>query len=452
MKRTKPRKKSVVTLLREAEPAFVSMVRRGANQRPFHAIKSEGGQAATQENEDMAKERKIKAAPTVAVHRIAFDKATFPDVASVEEFLTAKGYSDFTIVEEDASFHVEDTPVDQIEGETRPVESTTAKGVTYIVGDAKKSALPDPKDDAGIVPKEEGADDDKPNDDGKPGDKPADEPPADPKPEGDKPEGSAPGADTKAPADAGGEETTQKAADVKPRQRSRKAAFEVQGLTPTALAAAYEGLGEFLEEHGVTAKSFADTVADYTGGVAPGLWALAEAFMGELHKGLKAGRADEAYVSGLANEYASSVVKMTAAYQSIISDAATAAKSENAEPDLGPVLDHLFGPALQAAGENGDVTAIKSGLATLQGEVGTVAANQTAMLAFLQTVLDRSAVAEYEDAMKGEKREETARVIPSRKSQDAEESVADSQPDTEAEAEAEAAEQKRVAKRLGIFL
>ena len=451
MKRAKNRKKTVVTLLKEAQPAFVSIVRRGAIQRGFHAIKSEGGQTATKESE-MGKQRKIKSAEDIAVQRITFAKAEYPDVASVEAFLTEKGYSEFDVQEEGETFYVEDTPADQIEGDTRAVESNAAKGVTYLVGNVKKSdeAETDPAEAGDEGNAGEGGDEEKAAKDdgdhppaagegegGKEGDKPADAPA----------EGSAPGAGQEAPAE-GADEAAKKSAP-KPRQRIRKAAFVVKGLTPTALAATYESLADFIEENGITAKTFADSVAEYTGGVAPGLWALNDAFMTELRKALKAGRADDAYVGGLATEFASSVIKMTAAYQSIINEETTVAKSANAEPELEAVLDHLFGPALQAPEENDALSALKSAVGTLEAEVRALTGGQANVLGFLQTVLDRSAVEEYEDAMKGEDRGDV-RVIQSRKSQDAEEQVV---PQTDAEAEAEEeAEQKRVAKRLGLVV
>lgn len=440
MKRDKNRRKTIVNLLTDPDPTYVAFVRRGANQRPFHAVKSAGGVTSpTKETKMKNRLKKTKAAAGVVIQRITFDKAHFADQAAVEGYLTEKGYSDFEIHEEGNTFYVDDSADEIAEGTERDIESQTVKGVSYRVGDAKAAAdagADDPGEGAGTgeeAPEDEGAEVNDVTEDGKTGDQPEDkpaDPPADPPAVGDDKQ-----------------DVSQKAAVPETRTRTRKAQFLVGGLTPAALAANHESLAAFLEERQVTSKTFADTVAEYTGGVAPGLWSLSEALMTELRKALKSGRADEAFVQDLATKFARGVTVMSSAYESIINETVAAAKAAGLDDaDIDAVLDHMFG-ALPGAKANDPEPVQPADV-----EAAVAKAMKAEMPALVQrAIADIIAVSAYEGGDdEDEDGKSNIRVLPGRKSADA---VEDNPNDTGADAEAEAEEEenrRRAMKRLGL--
>lgn len=444
MKRDKNRRKTIVNFLTDPDPTYVAFVRRGANQRPFHAIKSAGGVTSPTKETDQMKNRlkKTKAAAGVVIQRITFDKAHFADQAAVEGYLTEKGYSDFEIHEEGTTFYVDDSADEIAEGTERDIESQTVKGVSYRVGDAKAAAgagADDPGEGAGTgeeASEDKGSEAGNVTEDDKPEDKPEDKP-ADPPVKEDPP---AVGDDQ--------QNVSQKAAVPETRTRTRKAQFLVGGLTPAALAANHESLAAFLEERQVTSKTFADTVAEYTGGVAPGLWSLSEALMTELRKALKSGRADEAFVQDLSTKFARGVMVMSGAYESIINETVAAAKAAGLDDaDIDVVLDHMFG-ALPGAKTDAPVPVQPADV-----EAAVAKAMKAEMPALVQrAIADIIAVSAYEggDDEEDDDGKSNIRVLPGRKSADV---VEDNPNDTGAEAEAEAEEEenrRRAMKRLGL--
>lgn len=441
MKREKQRRKAIIKVLTDPDPTFVSMVRRGANQRPFHAIKHAEGETTpeTKETMDMSKRQKeTKGAPDVVIARVLFAKSDWADAEAVTNYMTEKGYSDFEVKEEDDRFVVEDS-ADEIDGDTRECPSTTVKGVTYVVGSAKKSA----EAEGG-----EGTEGGEGAGEAEGGDTSG-------KSEGeDKPE------DTPETADAPDEKTdTQKAADAKDktakaedkktpavRARTRKASILVGGLSETALAHEYEKLGDFFAEKGITAKGFGETVADFSDGQAPGLWVLSDALMRELRKAVKSGRADEAYITDLASKFARGVTLMTSAYEQIINDAVAAAKAAHTEVEVDDaVLDHLFGadPGAPGAQKALDIPAeFKAEFVAMKEAI-----TQFPILV-QRAVNDTLAVMAFEAEPE---RKTESRVLPARKS---ESNVQDNPSGVDAAPDQDEMEeqQRRVSKRLGLNL
>lgn len=436
MKRQKESRKAILTELVNAEPVFVSMVRRGANQRPFHAIKSQGGASTTDHKEmEMSDKTKLtKAAPDVVITRILFAKTEYQTEESVTEFLTAKGYSDFEIKDEGDYFAVDDDTESEIVGDTRELDSPTAKGVRYLVGDAKKSegetaAGGDDAADAGADEEAAAAEDQEEAAQGET--EQAQEDAGE-----DKPAEDAPAAE----ADPADEAETETKADA-PRKRRRKAAIVVAGMTPAALAASYEAFGEHLDAAETSKKSFGESVLDYNGPTTPGVYSLNDAFMSELRRLVKAGRADETAINTLSGEFARAVVTMQTAYDSII-NATIATKSEG---DLDEIVDHLFGTDTKSLTSKTDDSAGPD----LAAAIATIADEQVKLRELVQRSIDVTAVTLFE-AEPIEGVEET-RVIPERKSL----SGVDENPnalDDEQEQDEIKENARRVAKRMGLML
>lgn len=427
MKRTKQRQKTIVGLMHDPEPKFVALVKHGANQRPFHAVK------ATQKEAPMpGNSQKSKGATTaVKVHRIVFDPAHFATIEAVTDYLTGKGYSDFEVKALEAGgFEVIDTPVEEIDGDLRTVESTSTKGVVYHVGNPKQTA----KADADGEGSGQASGDDAAQDD--PADKAASA----------GQEGTAKGDDAPGKMDAGPEAKPDDDAGGTARKRVRKgAAMSVNGASVNAFIGQCEAFAAFADERGVTVKTFAETVSEYTGGTPPGMWVLTDALMTELRKMFKTGKADETRVSALTTEFARGVLAVHAAFASIMDGMDTATKSADPADDaaIEAFLNMVFGAPGAVSEDKPDASTAK--LTAMEGTINAMAASMAAM----QKTIDALAVMAAETQASTTKTVEqpTPRIVAGRKSEDAADTeVEGAEPDEEERREME----RRTLKRLGF--
>jgi hypothetical protein len=128
MKR-EPKKQGTRTLaLTDPKPEFVSLVRAGANQTPFLAVKRDNSQEI-----DM----KLKS-ETHDIQKLIFSGEKFKDEKSVKGWLEAGGYTGYEVVKEkDGSFSVANKE-QEFEGEPKVVEA--GEGVTAHVGKKRVAA------------------------------------------------------------------------------------------------------------------------------------------------------------------------------------------------------------------------------------------------------------------------------------------------------------------------
>lgn len=138
MKQTALTSRVTVTLLTDPDPERVSLVRHGANQEPFRLVK----------HADIAHDRPMKKSPLAkgatstddsvdmsTLQKAVFDRSEFADEAAVTNFLTERGYAEFTVkADGDTGFVVEAATADQF---STLSTVTVAKGVTYHVGERK---------------------------------------------------------------------------------------------------------------------------------------------------------------------------------------------------------------------------------------------------------------------------------------------------------------------------
>jgi hypothetical protein len=409
----------------DPDPLFVSLVKHGANQRPFHAVKTHTMEAPMPNTDQTPKQ-----ASAVKLHRIVFAGDGFVDEASVTKFMTGKGYTDFAVVkQDDGSFYVEDAPEAEIDGALRSVESPTHKGVTYVVGNPV----------AAVAKTEEGSDN-----------------------------AGADGADTLADGDAAADDTpapgaTEDAAkgadapiDQPIRKRERKGAtiLSVGGQSINAVVDACGNFEAFAADRGITAKSFADTVAEYTGGVPPGMWSLTDAMMTELRKLMKAGRADETRLNALTGDFVRGIMALNAAYATIIDATGdgTTTKSVEDEAAIDALLELLFAMP-EAAQPEGTAKSAEQISAAPVAPLSEDPAMKAMMgqLAAMQKTLDTMAVVAMEASTKSDDTDTTtARIVPERKSADASEGTGEDNGETAEDVAAKRESERRALKRLGF--
>lgn len=147
MKRTAKETTVAARALTNPQPSFVSIVKAGANQRPFRAVKVDPSvladavaEAVNQKPEeaDVSKKKGIEVMAGFEIAQIVFKGEKFAKKADVEAWLTDGGYSEFTLTEkDDGSFEVtsnmefEAGSVQKIEGDD---------GVVAYVGKLKEEA------------------------------------------------------------------------------------------------------------------------------------------------------------------------------------------------------------------------------------------------------------------------------------------------------------------------
>lgn len=113
-------------------PNFVSLVKGGANQRPFRAVRMEGVKPSepTQEDSDMTN---VKLDDGHDIAALKFSGETFATEAAVKAWLDQGGYSAYEIETTKDGFTVTNTAVEFEEGTTQKVEGAV-KGLTVYVG------------------------------------------------------------------------------------------------------------------------------------------------------------------------------------------------------------------------------------------------------------------------------------------------------------------------------
>lgn len=131
MKRTPVEIEISARALTEPRPQFVSLVKAGANQRPFRAVRAEifvadGGDTQT-------KGTAMKIADGHDIAQLDFASEDFKDEAAVRAWLDQGGYEDATITATKDGFTVENTDVEFEAGSISKIENAV-KGLTAFVG------------------------------------------------------------------------------------------------------------------------------------------------------------------------------------------------------------------------------------------------------------------------------------------------------------------------------
>lgn len=442
MKRTLETTKRLVPTLTNPKPTFASLVRQGANQRAFHMTKS-ANPAMTEK--EMAMTTKAAGEPAVKIHRILFAADAFANEDAVKGFLTSKGYSEFTVAAKDGGgFMVEDNPADAFKGDLRTVDHPTAKGVSFLVGE-----FPDADPAAGTAKSEGGTDPAEGAKDPAEGDDAA-------KIEAEEKAKAA--AKAKEDEDAAKEAEAAKAAEeaskkAAPRVRQRPG-LHVASKTMNKIVAEAEALGEFAETDAAkSSKTFADMLSNYTGGMPPGIYEMADAMVGELRRMIKSGDVDATKVSTLASDFTRGVMAVHAAFTSIMaSPTAKALSPEALEGQLEALLNALFaakatGGASAPGAEQDPVPALT------KAQADELFAAVSEKMVAMQKAIDGVTLLVVEQGQTAEKSAKTeatapgSRVLPERKSAE-ETSQGGKVADKSAEAMADDA--RRTAKRLGM--
>ena len=101
--------------LTDPKPEFVSHVKHGANQDPFRVLKSE---------DEMPNQAEIQ--------KIRFSSSKFDSAEKVEEYLEAKGYTDFTVEKTKKGFEVQAKDEGEFSSELKEIQGD--EGVIFVVG------------------------------------------------------------------------------------------------------------------------------------------------------------------------------------------------------------------------------------------------------------------------------------------------------------------------------
>lgn len=436
MKRKPVKRKTIIGLMHDPDPRYVSLVPHGANQRGFHATKMDG-----KDNPMPKRDKSSKGSTSLKIHRVLFSPDQFDSVDAVKEYMQGKGYEDFTVEEADGGgFLVVDEPADSFKSDLRTVESSADAGVSFEVGDVEEGTAKADTADAGTDTKaadkaaegdEQSAKDTGTKDGDEAGEGAAQE--AD----------NATDTDTKDDAPKSEEAKSEKDATHPVRKRTRKGVTVLGGLTTSQFAAQHENFADAVStEKG--AKSFADTVNDYSGGVPPGMWVMVDAMMTELRKMLKGGKADETSVKNLAGEFASGVMAMHAAYETIVGDMASKSAEDDGMAELDALLDVMFGSLT----ETPDNSEVSGKLDKLLAAVGETAKGVTG----IQTTLETMAAEGEEPSTKDAGDDKTPVTIPDRKSANDDEAMTTLGLDAENAVKEAEEDDRRAMKRLGFAL
>lgn len=371
MKRAKTKVKTIVNVLDNPDPRFVSVVDHGANQRSFHTVKRD-------------RNPQEASMPDTAIHKLVFAVEHFADEAAVEKFLKSKNYSDYTITKNGDTFEVIDTAKEDFgDAELRTVPHHSVKGLTYIAGeiatksdddgaegdDAKKA------DDAAAKGEgtDEGAGDDAKkedatDDDAAKGDEAGSKKEA---PAGEDGANTDEGKAAKADGASAGEAQKQ----AKPRVRTRRG-LTVAGKSLAQVVSGHEDLSEELVEAD-TAKAFADMLANYNGSMPPGVYDMADAMMGELRKMFHKSEISEAAVNKLASDFTDGVIALHGVYEQIMANAEKSAETKSVEVSedevLTALLSLMFEPSEKAQENAEDVATLSDAMATIKQLTADVA-------------------------------------------------------------------------------
>lgn len=441
MKRTLQTGKRLVPTLVNPHPTFTALVRQGANQRSFHRTKSA---SPAEQAKEVAMTTKTAGIPAMKIHRILFASASFADDTAVKTFLTEKGYSDFAVSPaEGGGFYVEDHASESFKGELRQVDHASAKGVSFLVGElaeapaegTTKADEPTAEDTDAAKAAEDAA---KAEAEAKKGDG----------------EGEGQGAETattEAPAavetPAPGAEAVNKAAA--PRVRVRPG-LTITGKTMNRVVAEAEALGDYTESDAAKAhKSFADMLSNYTGGMPPGIYEMADAMVGELRRIIKSGTVEEKTVAALANDFTRGVLAMHGAFSSIMAATKTAkgATTEELAEQLDAILDAMFGTQ---KGEPAELIADDTVSVGVEKLSEKMEAMQKSIDGVALLMLEQAQVAEKSAKTEAPVTEQPTRVMPERKSAAEVEAPTGDTVEAKKTAEEQAEAGRRTAKRLGI--
>jgi hypothetical protein len=131
-------KTNIVTAraLTDPDPAFVSLVKGGANQRPYRAVKMESVEATapheTRKESDMSKTQIVPEGHDIAA--LKFASKHFADEHAVEAWLKQGGYEGYKIEKTKAGFEVNATDVTFKEGSLTKVDGAVS-GLTVYIGE-----------------------------------------------------------------------------------------------------------------------------------------------------------------------------------------------------------------------------------------------------------------------------------------------------------------------------
>ncbi len=117
--------------LTEPRPQFVSLVKAGANQRPFWAVRAD--LSAGDGGDTQKQETAMNIADGHDIAQLDFATAEFPDEAAVRAWLDKGGYEDADITKTKDGFSVENTTVEFEAGSISKIEEAV-KGLTAFVG------------------------------------------------------------------------------------------------------------------------------------------------------------------------------------------------------------------------------------------------------------------------------------------------------------------------------
>jgi hypothetical protein len=149
MKRTSRTATIEARALTDPRPTFVSIVKGGANQRPFRAVKMDDRlgavAAAMKEDNTMAKKTAPQIKEGYDIVTLSFSADVFNTEASVIKWLDDGGYVDYAIKKVADGFEVHSDD-EFVEGTTEKVEGTV-KGVTAYVGQLAGDAPAEKSDD-----------------------------------------------------------------------------------------------------------------------------------------------------------------------------------------------------------------------------------------------------------------------------------------------------------------
>jgi hypothetical protein len=127
----------------DPKPNFVSVVKAGANQTPFRAVRIELSEdtqmpkdVTTSDESPIIRSDSFPVPAGFEIAAFRFDKDAFPSEGDVKKWLEDGGYTDTEIRSEDGAFVVENTTVEFSEGATQKIESHI-NGLTVFVGSVK---------------------------------------------------------------------------------------------------------------------------------------------------------------------------------------------------------------------------------------------------------------------------------------------------------------------------
>lgn len=128
-----------VKVLKNPNPTFVSLVEHGAIQEPFKVVKkadpNKGHSMAIRKREETS-----KSDGQTAVRKIVFDNAKFETVESVQKYLDANGWKDYTVTEKDSTFVASGKDVKDDDFDTKSIKTVKMVDDGSVLGYVGKLA------------------------------------------------------------------------------------------------------------------------------------------------------------------------------------------------------------------------------------------------------------------------------------------------------------------------